>query len=347
MIQHASAIILALTACAADSGPGDNRPAIHVNDLCVHDPFILLDSKTRRYITYRGYSPNRPWDRALGIAQHAGVVAYTSKDLVWWDGPRLVFEIPEGFWADRDSAPWAPEVHEYKGKYYLFTTFNAWHQVVEVRADRPPITRRASQILVGDSPLGPFKPFANKPHTPAGELTLDATFHVEDGQPWLVYCHEWVQISDGLIKTIRLKPDLSEAEGKPITLLNAAEVPWTAKTVKIGTQVWPGRITDGPELYRMKNGTLAMLWSSMSTHHRYAQAVAYSPSGKLAGPWTRAEEPLLQDDRGHGMIFQTFDGSPRLVVHRYFSMPKTRVQIWSLHDEGNRLSLGSQLLGSE
>ncbi len=47
------------------------------------------------------------------------------------------------------------------------------------------------------------------------------------------------------------------------------------------------------------------------------------------------------------MIFRTFDGSLRLVVHRYFSPPKTRVQIWKLHDEGHRLSLGIQLLGSE
>ena len=47
------------------------------------------------------------------------------------------------------------------------------------------------------------------------------------------------------------------------------------------------------------------------------------------------------------MIFRTFDGSLRLVVHRYFSLPKTRVQIWSVHDEGDRLLLGSQLLGSE
>ena len=40
------------------------------------------------------------------------------------------------------------------------------------------------------------------------------------------------------------------------------------------------------------------------------------------------------------MIFRTFDGSLRLVLHRHFSLPKTRVQIWNLHDEGHRLLLG-------
>jgi hypothetical protein len=47
------------------------------------------------------------------------------------------------------------------------------------------------------------------------------------------------------------------------------------------------------------------------------------------------------------MNFCTFDSSLRLVVHRYFSLPKTRVQIWNPHDEGHRLSFGTQLLGSE
>ena len=73
----------------------------------------------------------------------------------------------------------------------------------------------------------------------------------------------------------------------------------------------------------------------------------YSPSGKLRSPRTHPEEPLRQDDRGHGMIFRSFHGSLRLVVHRYFSLPKTRVQIWNLPDEGHRLSLGTQLLGCE
>ena len=86
---------------------------------------------------------------------------------------------------------------------------------------------------------------------------------------------------------------------------------------------------------------------SLRAHHKCAQAVAYSPSGKLRDPWTHPAGPLLQDDRGHGTIFRTVDGSLHLVVHRHFSLPKTPVQIRSLYDKSHRLSLGSQLLGSE
>ena len=216
---------------------------------------------------------------------------------------------------------------------------------MEKRDDRPLINKRASQVLVSNSPLGPFKPFANKPHTPEGEMTLDATFWVEDGQPWLIYCHEWVQITNGLIEAIRLKPDLSATVGEPITLLNAADFDWTAKIIDYRGK-WPGRVTDGPEFYRMKNGTLAMLWSSHSEKRLYIQAVAYSPGGKLAGPWKHPAEPLLWDDRGHGMLFKDFKGRLLLVLHRYFSQPRTRVQIWEMEDAGSELKVKKQILGS-
>jgi len=328
---------------APASGSG---PAIYVNDLSVHDPFIFPDAKTRRYIIYKSFAPGRGGGAGSGVGQRAGVMAYTSKDLVRWDGPQVVFEMAEGFWADGDSGPWAPEVHEYKGKYYLCTTFNAWGEELEKREGRPFINKRASQILVGETPLGPFKAFGNKPHTPAGEMTLDATFWVENGQPWLIYCHEWVQINEGLIKAIRLKDDLSETVGEAMTILNAADFPWTKRVIDYKGGVWPGRVTDGPEFYRLKSGALAMLWSSHTPERAYAQAAAYSPSGRLAGPWKHPAEPILQDDRGHGMVFRAFDGRLLLVLHRYFQAPKTRVQIYEVEDTGEELRVGKQILGA-
>jgi len=54
---------------------------------------------------------------------------------------------------------------------------------------------------------------------PTGFMTLDATRHVENGKPWLVYCHE----DKGAIEAILPKDDLSETIGKPVILLSAAE----------------------------------------------------------------------------------------------------------------------------
>jgi SSS family transporter len=322
----------------------------HVNDLSVHDPAILADATTQTYYIYANYSPRRTWDLTQLRSPHgrAGVKAWKSKDLILWEGPELVFEVPEDFWADKLDAPWAPEVHAWRGKYYLFVTFNDWETTLETRPGRPPITRRASQILVGDSPLGPFKPFRNAPHTPPGEMTLDGTFYVDEkGDPWMVYCHEWVQITDGAFKAIRLTPDLSATVGEPILLFHASASRWTKRETNYrNAGKTPGVVSDGPWMHRTKNGTLQLLWASWSKDRDYATAIATSESGTLAGPWKQTAEPLLQDDRGHGALFRDFTGRLHLIVHRYFRQPATRVQIYSLDETDSGFSIRARVLGA-
>ncbi|UKI17739.1 MAG: hypothetical protein L6V80_06255 [Bacteroidales bacterium] len=45
------------------------------------------------------------------------------------------------------------------------------------------------------------------------EMALDGTLWVEDGKPYMVYCHEWVQVMDGEMKVVELTRDLSAREG--------------------------------------------------------------------------------------------------------------------------------------
>ena len=72
-----------------------------------------------------------------------GWECYTSKDLRHWQAPVTVFTPPAGFWADRDF--WAPEIHAYRGKFYLFGTLSAER------------AKRGTQLFVADGPLGPFQ----------------------------------------------------------------------------------------------------------------------------------------------------------------------------------------------
>ena len=66
----------------------------------------------------------------------------------------------------------------------------------------PPYTLRATQIFEAKRPEGPFLPIGDKlPATPTDEMALDGTLWVENGRPYMVYCHEWVQIGDGAMKT--------------------------------------------------------------------------------------------------------------------------------------------------
>lgn len=161
---------------------------------------------------------------------------------------------------------------------------------------------RGTQVLVADSPLGPFRPHSAGPLTPRDWECLDGTLFVDEaGAPWMVFCHEWVQVHDGEMCAMRLAADLSQAIGEPLLLFRASEAPWGVKPEKIGY------VTDGPFLHRARNGALLMLWASFGAGG-YAQGVARSTSGHISGPWVQEPEPLYAQDGGHGMLFRAFDG---------------------------------------
>ncbi len=320
---------------------------IDIKNLAVHDPDILADTVTQTYYLYGSYSPQRPWERIKSANGNAGVQVYWSKDLKHWGGPKIVFEEPDYFWASTKSGPWAPEVHYYNGKYYLFVTFTNWQKLIKKDSSLPPNNERGSQILFSDSPLGSFKPFYNHPTLPDTMMTLDATFWIENGRPWIVYSHEWVQISNGRMEAMRLTKNLSGTIGKPVILFSAGDAGWTEKILDFNGKKYPGSVTDGPYLYRTKESKLLMIWSSWSKKNSYSLALAYSESGKLKGPWRLTKEPIMTGDRGHGMIFKGFDGRLLLVLHKYFQMPKTRVQIYELKDTGKTIRVLKQIFGAQ
>ena len=105
---------------------------------------------------------------------------YTSKDLATWEGPRIAFVVPESSWADPKVGAWAPEAHEYQGKYWLFTTLhNPKERLTTTDTTRPNLWR-ATVIAVSDSPAGPFTlTKTDAPVTPREFMTLDGTLYVD------------------------------------------------------------------------------------------------------------------------------------------------------------------------
>ena len=158
-----------------------------------------------------------------GPRSAVGFDCYISADLQTWEGPFPVFRPPAGFWADRNF--WAPEVHAYHGRYFLFASFKAKGIC------------RGTQILVADSPRGPFHPVSAGPVTPPDWECLDGTLFVAaDGNPWMVFCHEWVQVGDGEICALPLSEDLASAVGEPIVLFRASQAPWVQRIESKGRQ---------------------------------------------------------------------------------------------------------------
>lgn len=298
-------------------------------DLYIRDPFIVPEPDTQTYYLYKSSRVTLE-----NGDKRPGVVAYTSKDLETWRGPFPVFHYPDGFWAN--GSVWAPEVHKYRGKYYLFATFNS-DKPIDLPADRPQNGLRASQVCVADHPLGPFKIFANKPHTPEDWLSLDGTLWVEDGIPYMIFCHEWQQITDGTMDLVQLKDDLSAPIGKPQLLFKATDAQW----VKTLGGKHEGYVTDGCFLYRTKTGKLLMIWSSFGGRG-YTVGIVRSKSGKVAGPWEQIQTPLVACDGGHGMIFTTFDGRLLMPIHQPNSGP-IRMHLFELEDRGDTLAIKGEL----
>ena len=88
------------------------------SDIRIRDPFIVTDTQKGIYYMYASSSQKGSDGQSLG-----GVEVYKSKDLQWWEEPRQVFTVPEDNWIT--GTVWAPEVHLYNGRYYLFATLNS------------------------------------------------------------------------------------------------------------------------------------------------------------------------------------------------------------------------------
>jgi hypothetical protein len=156
----------------------------------------------------------------------------------------------------------------------------------------------------------------------------------------MVFCHEWVQITNGTVEYVQLKDDLSEAVTEPKVLFHGSEAAWSKTGKEHGNNV-----TDGPYLYKSKSGKLFMIWSS-GGEGGYTCGIAISDSGKLAGPWKQQDQPLYAQDGGHGMLFTTFDGKLMMVLHSPNGR-MARPRVFQMEDTGETLRVAREFTGEQ
>jgi len=215
-----------------------------------------------------------------------------------WEELGVVAQIPE----NAETNYWAPEVHKYNGAYYMFTTY------------RSSVTgHRGCTIMKSDKPEGPFIEITNGHITPSDWDSIDGTFYVDpDGQPWMVFVHEWTSTDDGIgrMAAAKLSDDLAHFISEPVELFRADDPSWSR-----------AQVTDGCWMYRCKDGQLLMLWSN-SDSAGYCVGIARSADGRVDGTWTQDDELLysknmtgVKYDGGHGMLFYDTDGQMYLSIH--------------------------------
>ena len=293
-------------------------------DLHLRDPFVVADAASGRYCLVSSYfvRPKTEGSDGFGFLGK-GVKFYESEDLVNWSEARQVLEIPD--WVDC-RAFWAPEVHAYNGKWYIFGTVNYRR--------RP---QRGTWTFVADDLRGPYRPTGRRSITPPEWNALDGTLWVEDGRPYMVFCHEWTQVTNGEICVVAMTDDLSAPVGEPRTLFRATD--YTREPAARGFR---DHVTDGPFLYRSpKSGKLFMTWSNVSSRSGYVVVLSESKSGRLCGPWGN-HRVIFERDGGHGMLFRKFDGSLVYALHQPNNAPDERPKFFPVEDDGETLRIRQQ-----
>lgn len=243
-------------------------------DINIRDPFVLYENG--KYYMYGTRAKN------FGVMT-GGFDVYTSSDLEHWSEPvectdSNAFDLNKG-------VNWAPEVHKYNGKYYMFATFTKENGL------------RGTYILKSDHPLGPFVPHSHGAVTPEDWECLDGTLYInKENKPYIVFCHEHTQIIDGTICYAQLNDDLTAIIGEVVTLFAASSCPWVDQLKTSGHYV-----TDGPFMYRTQSGELLMIWSSF-IKDQYAELLVKFNGGDIGTDFVHLP-PIIGNDGGHGMIF--------------------------------------------
>ena len=275
----------------------------------IRDPFVLFENG--KYYMYGTRGEN--FGQKTG-----GFDVYVSDDLENWSEPIECFNSKK--YNMNSNVNWAPEVHKYKGDYYMFATFTK------------PNGLRGTYILKSDSPLGEFKPHSNGAVTPQEWECLDGTFYVDkNGKTFIVFCHEHTQIIDGTICYAKLNEDLTDITGEAVTMFSGSSPFFIEKAPDDGHFV-----TDGPFMFRSKSDELFMLWSTF-INHQYAECLVKFNDGELNMNFTHLD-PLIDDDGGHGMIFKD-DENIYLTFHSPNKSLYERPKFVKIQDNGNCLEI--------
>lgn len=258
---------------------------LKTNEINIRDPFVLPHEG--KYYMY-----------GTRVGNPTGFDVYISEDLENWTQPKSVLEYTEGSWRETDY--WAPEVHLYHGKFYMFASFKGSKH------------DRGTAILVSDTPDGIFVEHSDGAVTPKGWECLDGTLYVsKDGTPYMIFCHEWQQIGNGTVCSIELSKDLKCAVSEPRLLWTAGDALWAHNLTWGQHEV--NYVTDGPWIIT-RNHKLIALWSSFNDSG-YVEAISRSDNGDVSGNWSIDDILLYDGDGGHGMVFETFDGQCKFVYH--------------------------------
>lgn len=270
-------------------------------DIHIRDPFVFVEDGIYYLL---GTTTDDPWGKGSNFT------LYTSADLEYFYKKCVM--VTDGS-LDSYINLWAPEMHKYRGKYYLI--------VSAFRED----LGRGSFIFVSDRLDGNFKMLTGEYITPKGWGCLDATLFVHDGKPYLCFSNEWTtpisRDGDGSLFIAELKDDLTEIVGEPKKIISGKA---SGIAIEIGDDKVKGYVAEGPWLYE-ENGKIVLLWSTIA---KGGYAVVKSVSGNGVFGNYEFEKIVFDNDGGHCMSFLDLKGKRRLILHQPNISPNERMKLF-------------------
>ena len=244
-----------------------------------------------------------------------GFTCWKSGDLINWEELGHCFQVTStnAIWAANWF--WAPEVVEYKDKYYLF--YSASQYIKK--------TIRLS-VAVSDSPSGPFIDSSPTPVFDSfGYAAIDANVLIDDdGRIYMYFSKDMSENMKNGVNTsesyvVELNEDMKTYIGEP-KLVITPELSWEWGS----THVW----NEGPEIYKYNNKYY--LAYSANYYNTRAYSVGYAVSDSPTEGFVKPENNRILyagdfyniSGTGHHCFTDSPDGKDRVVAYHSHVDPK-------------------------
>ncbi len=243
----------------------------------------------------------------------------TSKNLVSWSKQSApIFKASSTAWAT--GSLWAPEVHKYNGKFYLFYCAKNKSGIFNI------------DVAVSDTPNGNFIPISSAPLLNTTYHVIDANFFCDgDGRTYLYYSksHSTNKVNGKNTSQtygVEVSNDFKSLIGESVLCATPTQS-WETKS---GNPLW----NEGPTVFK-KNGKYFLLYSAnyYETEH---YSVGYAYSDTPLGLYTKPKDNRILASNGdtitgpgHCNII-AFGDEIYLVYHAH-TVPPTSAGGRSLH----------------
>lgn len=219
-----------------------------------------------------------------------GFIVFTSADKKSWQYGGFVLKKGESYGS---KGFWAPQVFEYKGRFYMAYTANEHIAIAEA-----------------DSPLGPFTQKELKPVDTATRM-IDPFLFFDSGKIYLYH----VRLQEGnRIFVAELNDDFSAIKKETLKESINAVQPWE------DTQNVAWKVAEGPTVLKHK-GIYYMVYSA-NDFRNPDYAIGYATAASPMGPWKKYEDnPIISRNNlgvkgpGHGDILMDKNGTMFYVFH--------------------------------